>query len=182
MGSEQYMPGIDRTFPPSPPVSLPVVTFNDRLTFHFNGEEIAVYHVERAHTDGDAIVHFRDSNVLHMGDNFFSGMYPLVDRSSGGSVLGMIAAVQFALEFCDGETRVIPGHGEPGNCADLETFGQMLADTTDRVRELMTQGKTLAEAIAARPSAAWDEELGGGFIKPDRFVEFIYKSLLDEEA
>ena len=100
---------------------------------------------------GDSIIHFRANNVIHMGDNFFKGMYPLVDRSSGGSVQGMIDAAQFALGLCDSETKVIPGHGELSHCADLEDFGQMLADATGRMRELAERGMTLEQITEARP-------------------------------
>lgn len=179
MSTEQFMAVIDKTIPALPPGALPVVTFNDRVTFHFNAEAVVAYHVAHAHTDGDIIIHFPGSNVIHMGDIYFNGMYPLVDRGSGGSVQGMIDAVQSALGLCHSDTRVIPGHGPLANCADLESYGQMLADATDSVRELMNQGKSLEEIIAARPNAQLDETHGNGFIKPDQFIQFIYNSLAD---
>ena len=176
MSTDQFMAVLDKSIPASPQGALPVVTFNDRVIFHFNGEAVTVYHVARAHTDGDSIIHFPVSDVIHMGDNFFNGSYPLVDLGSGGSVSGMIDAVQFALGFCGSDTRVIPGHGPLANCADLESFGQMLADSTDRVRELMAAGKSLDEIISLQPNAEQDERLGNGFIKPDLFIQFIYNS------
>jgi cyclase len=177
MSSDQFMAVIDRTIPALPEGALPVVTFNDQVTFHFNGEAVTAYHVANAHTDGDSVIHFPVSNVLHMGDNFFHGSYPLVDLSNGGSVTGMVDAVQFALGLCESGTKVIPGHGPLANCADLESFGQMLADATERVRELMAAGKSLDEIITMRPNAELDERLGTGFIKPDQFTRFIYDSL-----
>lgn len=180
MSTDQFMAAIDRTIPALPPAALPVVTFNDRVTFHFNAEAVVAYHVAHAHTDGDIIIHFPDSNVIHMGDIYFNGMYPLIDRGSGGSVQGMIGAVQSALGLCHSDTRVIPGHGPLANCADLESYGQMLADATDAVRDLMNQGKSLEEIITSRPNAKLDETLGNGFIKPDRFIRFIYNSLAEE--
>jgi len=177
MSSDQFVAAIDRTFPASPEGALPVVTFSDRVTFHFNGEAVTAYHVANAHTDGDSIIHFPASNVIHMGDNFFNGRYPLVDLSNGGSITGMIDAVQFALGLCESGTRVIPGHGPLANCADLETFGQMLADATERVRQLMASGKSRDEIIAMRPNAELDGRLGNGSIKPDQFTRFIYDSL-----
>jgi cyclase len=177
MSADQFMAVIDRTVPALPEGALPVVTFNDQVTFHFNGEDVTAYHVAKAHTDGDSIIHFPASNVIHMGDNFFNGSYPLVDLSNGGSVTGMVGAVQFALGLCESGTRVIPGHGPLANCADLESFGQMLADATERVRELMASGKSLDEIITMHPNAEQDERLGTGFIKPDQFTRFIYDSL-----
>lgn len=179
MSAGQFMAVIDKSVPASPQGALPVVTFNDRVIFHFNGEAVTAYHVPRAHTDGDSIIHFPVSDVIHMGDNFFNGSYPLVDLGSGGSVSGMIDAVQFALGFCGSDTRVIPGHGPLANCADLESFGQMLADSTERVRGLMAAGKGLDEIISLQPNAEQDERLGDGFIKPDLFIQFIYNSLAE---
>lgn len=178
--ANRYVERSGRRVEPSPDGALPVLTFNDRITFHFNGESVTAYHVAAAHTGGDSIVHFPGSNVIHMGDNYYNGTYPLVELSSGGSVSGMIDAVQFALGLCDLETVVIPGHGPLGNCAGLESFGQMLADARERVRDLAGQGMSLEQIIAARPNAADDERLGHGSIKPERFIEFIYNSLADE--
>ena len=173
----QYLSAIDRRVPPSPPAALPVLTFSDRASLHLNGETVTAYHVEHAHTDGDSIIHFPESNVIHMGDIFFFGIYPFIDLDSGGSVQGMIAAVQAALMLCGSDTRVIPGHGPLANCADLESYGQMLADSTDRVRRLMDQGMDREAVIAARPNAAQDERLGHGWITPERFTGFLYDSL-----
>ena len=180
MSTDQFMAVIDRDIPALPPAGLPVVTFSDRVTFHFNGEAVVAYHEADAHTDGDIIIHFPESNVIHMGDIYFNQTYPLIDRDSGGTVQGMIRAVQSALGLCHSGTRVIPGHGPLANCADLESYGQMLADATDRVRELMEQGMTVEQVIAARPNAAQDESLGNGFIKPEQFIRFIYSSLAEE--
>jgi cyclase len=180
MSTDQFMAVIDKEIPALPPVALPVVTFNDRATFHFNGEAVVAYHAAYAHTDGDVIIHFPGSNVIHMGDIFFNGMYPLIDRDSGGSVQGMVIAVQSALGLCHSDTRVIPGHGPLANCADLESYGQMLADAADRIRALMGEGKSLDEIIAARPNAELDERLGSGFIKPEQFIQFIYSSLAED--
>jgi glyoxylase-like metal-dependent hydrolase (beta-lactamase superfamily II) len=177
MTADQFIAGIEYTMEAAAPADLPVVTFSDNLTFHFNGEAVTAYHAEIAHTDGDSIIHFPNSNVIHMGDVFFNGRYPLIDHNNGGTVQGMISAVQFGLGLCRTGTRVIPGHGPLGDCADLETYGQMLADTSDRVRGLIEGGKTLEEIIAARPTADLDEKYGQNFIKPDVFVGFLFVSL-----
>ena len=177
MSTDQFMAAFKREVPASPNAALPLVTFNDRITFHFNGEAIRVYHVAAAHTDGDSIIHFPESNVIHMGDNFFSQTYPFIDRSSGGSVQGMIGAVTLGLGLCDSKTMVIPGHGQLSNCAELEDYGEMLSDVSDAVQALIDQGKSLQEVIDARPTADFDEKRGEGWIKPDKFTEFIYNSL-----
>jgi glyoxylase-like metal-dependent hydrolase (beta-lactamase superfamily II) len=177
MSTDQFMAAFKREVPASPEAALPLVTFNDRITFHFNGEAIRVYHVAAAHTDGDSIIHFPESNVIHMGDNFFSQTYPFIDRSSGGSVQGMIGAVTLGLGLCDSKTMVIPGHGQLSNCAELEDYGEMLSDVSDAVQALIDQGKSLQEVIDARPTADFDEKRGEGWIKPDKFTEFIYNSL-----
>jgi glyoxylase-like metal-dependent hydrolase (beta-lactamase superfamily II) len=175
--ADQFIAGIDYTMKAAPEGDLPVVTFSERLTFHFNGEAVTAHHTAHAHTDGDSIIHFPDSNVVHMGDVFFNGLYPLIDVNAGGSVQGTIDAVQFALGLCRPETQVIPGHGPLGNCADLESYGQMLADTRKAVGDLLDQGKSLEEIIAARPTQRFDERYGQGFIKPDVYVKLLHASL-----
>jgi glyoxylase-like metal-dependent hydrolase (beta-lactamase superfamily II) len=177
MSADQFIAGIEYTVEAAARGDLPVVTFSENLTFHFNGEAVAAYHTAQAHTDGDSIIHFPDSNVIHMGDVFFNGRYPLIDHNAGGTVQGMIAAVQFGLGLCRSGTRVIPGHGPLANCADLESYGQMLADTADRVQRLIDAGNTLEEILEARPTADLDEKYGQDFIKPDVFVEFLHVSL-----
>ena len=167
-----------RTVPASPKAALPVVTFNDRVTFHINGETVTAYHAPRAHTDGDSIIHFPESNVIHMGDVLFTGQYPYIDIESGGSAQGVVAAVQSSLGLCKSGTKVIAGHGPLTNCAGLESYGQMLADVMESIQALVDQGKSLDEIKAQKPTSAMDGELGGGFISPDAFVESIYNSLV----
>lgn len=179
MSRDGHIKALDYHVPASPESALPVITFNDRATIHFNGEAITAYHTPGAHTDGDSIIHFPDSNVIHMGDDYFNGSYPFIDRSSGGSVQGLIDAVQKGLGLCTAGTQVIPGHGPLTNCAGLESYGQMVADAAGKIQNLIDQGMTLEQVIAARPTAATDEELGKGFIKPEQFVMFIHQSLTE---
>ena len=169
-----------RTVPASSRAALPVVTFNDRVTFHINGETVTAYHAPKAHTDGDSIIHFPVSNVIHMGDVLFTGQYPFIDIESGGSAQGVVEAVQTSLGLCRSGTKVIAGHGPLTNCAGLESYGQMLADVMESVQALVDQGKSLDEIKAGKPTSAMDEKLGGGFISPDAFVESIYNSLVQE--
>jgi cyclase len=165
------------TIPASPPGALPIVTFNDSLTFHVNGEEVRVFHVRNAHTDGDAIVQFVNANVVHMGDCFFNGIYPVIDLSTGGSIEGMIAADERALKIMGPDTQVIPGHGPLGDRAALQAFHDMLVQLRDRVRAQVRAHKTLEQTIAAKPTAALDAQWGKGGIKPDRIVEVVYTDL-----
>src|SRR5438128_8071325 len=138
---------------PEPKVALPVVAFTRDLTFHLNGDELVVSHVPRAHTDGDSIVRFRKSNVVHMGDTFFNKLYPFIDTSSGGSVAGVIAAVDRILKVAGDDTKIIPGHGPLGNKADLKAYREMLAAVSGNIRSQIGAGKTLEQVIASKPTA-----------------------------
>ena len=175
--TEQFNNVFNSATPPWPEGALPVVTFNDRITLHLNGEAAEVIHVARGHTDGDSIVHFTGSDVIHMGDIYFHGLYPFIDLDGGGTIDGMIAAVDVALERADGDTRIIPGHGPVTGRAELAAYRDFLAAARERVKALVDQGRTLEETIAAKPTAEWDEAMGGKFISPAQFVTFIYNSL-----
>ena len=126
MSVEQFVEAFNMREPPSPKGALPVVTFTDAVTFHLNGDEIHAFHVPPAHTDGDAIVHFRTANVVHMGDLFFNGMYPFIDVSTGGSIDGMISAAERVLGMIGAETKVIPGHGPVAGRSELTAYRDML--------------------------------------------------------
>jgi cyclase len=165
------------TTPASPHAALPVLTFADAVTFHLNGQEIAVTHHPTAHTDGDAVIRFRAANVVHMGDLYFNGMYPFIDLESGGSAKGVLRAVESILAGVDDATRIIPGHGPLATRADLATYRDMLAGTIAAVASLVAEGKSREEALAAKPTAAWDAAWGGGFMKPDAYAGSLYDSL-----
>ncbi|MDY7095022.1 MAG: MBL fold metallo-hydrolase [Acidobacteriota bacterium] len=177
MAAGQIIEAFNMEVPPAPEVALPVITFTDAVTFHLNGQEIHAFHVPPAHTDGDAVVHFRGANVIHTGDLFFNGLYPFIDVSSGGSVDGMIAAAGQILEIADEDTKIIPGHGPLGTRADLESFRSMLEGIRAKVAPLVAEGKSLEEVQAAKPTADFDEQWGGGFLNPDNFTAIVYSSL-----
>lgn len=178
MSTEQVSEFLGRTTPPSPEVALPIITFSDTTTLHLNGEAIAAYHSPHGHTDGDAIIHFRDSNVIHMGDTYFNGMFPFIDLDSGGNANGVIAAVDLALGMADANTRIIPGHGPLASRDDLQAYRDFLARIRDEVRRRMDDGQSLEAIIEADLVAAETEQWGAdGFIKPDQFVTFVYRSL-----
>jgi glyoxylase-like metal-dependent hydrolase (beta-lactamase superfamily II) len=177
MSVEQFNQMFNRTTPPSPKDALPIVTFTSDVTFHLNGDDIHVFHVEPAHTDGDAVVHFTKANVIHTGDLFFTGRYPFIDLSSGGSVDGVIAASEKILSLCNAETKIIPGHGSLSDLKGLNDYHTMLKTVRDRIRELVDAGKSLDEVKTARPTVEFDDSWGKGFMNPDTFVEIVYKSL-----
>ena len=130
--------------------------------------------MDPAHTDGDALVFWREADVLHMGDTFFHGMYPFIDAGSGGHLAGMLAAADRALALCGEKTLIIPGHGEVATPADLKAYRDMLATLGGRIAKLMAEGKSRDEVIAAKPTADHDGEWGGGFMQPDVWVGIVF--------
>jgi cyclase len=177
MSVEQFIKAFDMKVPASPKAALPIITFSETTTFHLNGEEIQAVHVPPAHTDGDSLVQYRKANVIHMGDTFFNGGYPFIDLSSGGSVEGMIGAAEKALSLCNASTKIIPGHGPLADRKALETYLSMLKTSRDRIKSLVSAGKTLDEIIAAKPLAEFDGTWGTGFIQPDQFLRLLHGSL-----
>lgn len=177
MSTGLEMSSLGRKVEPSPEGALPVITFDSELSLHLNGDEMRVYHVANAHTDGDAIIYFANDNVLHMGDTYFNIGYPFIDVSSGGTVDGYIAAVEKGLSLADDDTQIIPGHGPMSNKKEMSEFVAMLKDLRNAVAELKNKGMSLEDVLAAKPSAKYDEENGKNFIKPDQIVTFIYQTL-----
>ncbi len=158
----------------APPDALPVVTFTDAVNFYWNGENIRVFHVEHAHTDGDAIVHFTNANVFHMGDTFFKGRYPFIDVDSGGGIDGMIAAADRVLSMVDSDTKIVPGHGTLGTPDDLRDYRNMLTTVRDRVRTMLNDGMSVEDVVAAKPTSDLDATWG---TDPTRFVTLAARSL-----
>jgi glyoxylase-like metal-dependent hydrolase (beta-lactamase superfamily II) len=180
MSTEQVLERIGRpvsTTPASPDGALPVVTFTQDVSFHINGDELHAFHVSNAHTDGDAIVHFVDANVVHMGDTFFRDRFPFIDTASGGSIDGLIAAVGDALAVMDAETQIIPGHGTLSTREDLRGYRDALKTMRHAVAPLMAQGMSLTQIQDARPvqaqAAAWGQDRAA----EDSFVATIHYGL-----
>ncbi|MBL1210936.1 MBL fold metallo-hydrolase [Geminocystis sp. GBBB08] len=163
--------------PASPSNALPKITFSDTTHFSFNDNQIKAFHVAPAHTDGDIVIHFADQNVIHTGDLFFNGIYPFIDTSVGGSVEGMIAAIDKILPLCNQETIIIPGHGKLSNRQELITFQEMLKTVSQRVKEGIAKNKTLEDLIKEKILADLDEKWGKGFLTSDQFLTIAYESL-----
>ncbi|MFP4844173.1 MBL fold metallo-hydrolase [Winogradskyella sp. PE311] len=162
-----------------PKEALPVITFNDKLNITTNGESIAVFHVANAHTDGDVLLYFTESNVLHTGDTYFNGRYPYIDLNSGGSVNGYIKAVKRGLMVIDEDTKIIPGHGKVSNLEEYKGFLNMLETLRDKTQKAIDNGKTEEEVkVDSSITKTYDElDYGTGFINSERIRVTFYKSL-----
>jgi len=165
------------TTPPSPDAALPIVTYEEGVTFHLNGHTIRAYHAPKAHTDGDSILFFEEANVLHMGDTYFAGMYPYIDVDGGGSIQGMITAVERGVSLANHDTRVIPGHGSLSNRSELVAYRDMLIAVRLAVQTQIDAGHTIDQAVAARPTRDLDLRWATGFMKPEHIVRIAYRSL-----
>jgi len=157
--------------------ALPELTFTDAVTFHLNGHTANVFHVANAHTDGDAVIHFPEVNIIHTGDAMFNKLFPFIDLDSGGSVSGFIAAQKKIIAIADDETKIIPGHGVLANKADLQAAVDMLEDAQARVKALVDAGKSQEEVIAENPLADYEDAWTWAFITAERMTATIYRSL-----
>ena len=162
-----------------PKDALPVITFNDELSLHINGEKISVFHVEHAHTDGDALLYFTKSNVLHTGDVYFNKRYPYIDLNSGGSVNGYIEAVKKGLSAINDDTKIIPGHGELSTKAEYQFFLEMLQTLKDNVLSEIKKDKTEDEVAANSEITKVYDDLGysWNFISSEKIRRTFYLSL-----
>lgn len=177
MSSEQVLVGLGRRVPPSPAAALPKLTYTDAMTLHWNGDEVRIVHFPPAHTDGDTLVQFVQANVLHVGDVFFNGTYPFIDVNAGGSVDGMIAAVDRVLALASADTKIIPGHGPLSTPDELRAYRQMLITVRDRVQALVKAGKSRDEVVGAKPTQDLDEKWGHGGMEPDVFTGVVYDGM-----
>ena len=159
--------------PASPKVALPLITFNDRVSYHINGDTMTAYKVPNSHTDSDAFIRFKNANVVHTGDVFAAYRYPYVDTINGGSMAGIVKAMDELIPTLDDNTKVIPGHGGLSGKKDVIAYRDMIATVSARVEALVKQGKTLEQIKEARPTADFDERWGK-LRRGDLFVEFVY--------
>ncbi len=159
-----------------PKQALPVLTFDRSMTVHFNGETIRLVHFAGGHTDGDSVIFFETSNVVHMGDHFFNGRFPFIDLNSGGSVVGYEKNVRAIVDMVKPDTKIIPGHGDLGTLEDLRTFHGMLTETMAHVRKQIAAGKTLLDIKKQGLPAKWDS-WGKAHISTDRWLTILYEGL-----
>lgn len=163
---------------PAPPEALPVITFDQSMSFYWNGRTIRVRHPDQAHTDGDSIVFFVDANVLHTGDLFFNGSYPYIDLESGGDLDGYIAAQEEMLSTIDADTKIIPGHGPLASKQDLQNSLNVLKEVRSRVQTAIDDGLSADEAVAGDLLNDLNEDWGQGFINGERMVRIAHAALL----
>jgi glyoxylase-like metal-dependent hydrolase (beta-lactamase superfamily II) len=176
MSVESFVAVFGVTAPPSPPKALPIVTFTRDITLHLGGEEITVTHIAPAHTDGDSFVRFGRANVLHLGDCYLNGSFPVIDSSSGGSYRGTIAAIDTALGMIDARTRIIPGHGAVAGEKELREWRDMLQVMYEHVKRSVAQGKSLDQIKAERPAKQWEDRFTKSFVTSDHPIEMAYEA------
>jgi cyclase len=167
---------IKMDIPPAPKAALPVITFEHDVTVHLNGEDIRALHFPAGHTDGDAVIFFPKNNVVHMGDDFVRYGFPFIDVASGGSVQGMIDAMEKASAMLPADVKVIPGHGALSNLDDVREFVKMLKETSAAVQKALDEHKTLEQMKQEKILEPW-KKWSGGFMNADQFIETLYNSL-----
>jgi cyclase len=162
--------------PPAPAVALPVITFEHKLTVHLNGEDVRAIHFPNGHTDTDLVIFFTKSNVVHLGDDFFNGIYPFIDTDGGGSVKGLIANLEKLLTEIPADAKLIPGHGKVATIKELREFMTMLKETSGIVEAGIKANKT-ADQLKKEKALARYERWAKGFFKADQFIDLLYKDL-----
>ena len=178
MSAPQTNTFFNSTRPPSPEVARPVVTFDNTTTIRLNGDTIMVTHVPNAHTDGDVHVFFKESNVYHLGDTYFTATYPFFDLDSGGSMDGMIASAERVLAFADADAKIVPGHGPISGVEKLREYRDMLVTVRARVAKLIAEGATFEQVLAADPTREYEAAWGGSeFMPAERWLMIVYRDL-----
>lgn len=161
---------------PSPAIALPLITFENDVSVHLNGEDIRALHYPSGHTDGDSIIFFEKSNVVHMGDDFVTYGFPFIDIDSGGSIKGLISAVEQSISKLPADVKVIPGHGDLSNLDDVRKYLKMLKETSAVVQKAISEKKTCDQMKEAKLLEPW-KEFSGDFINSDAFLETLCNSL-----
>ena len=162
---------------PAPKSALPSLTYGDDIHFYLNDDDLHLIHVANAHTDNDSIVHFAKANIIHTGDTFFNGFFPFIDTGAGGSLSGVIKALNLVAELADDETRIIPGHGPLATKDDVLSTVTMLGMARERLTQLQSEGASLEAAIAARPLTDIEEKWGGVMFTADQWIGVVWEGL-----
>lgn len=166
------------TFPANPAQALPTENFASNYTLNHGGHELLLQHpAQPAHTDGDSFVYIKDANIIHMGDLGFNGLYPFIDYSVGGSIGGMVKAVDEVLKLADDNTKIIPGHGPVASKKDIVEYRYMLATVNWRISKMIKAGKTEDQVVAAKPTAEFDEKWSKGMFSGEQFTRIAYRSI-----
>jgi cyclase len=177
LSTPQVVKAMGYQFPPVSTSALPQVTFSDREKVYFNNDQLDLIHAPNAHTDSDIFIHLQNANVIHTGDLWSNGMYPLIDDGTGGTINGMMQGVDQCIELADEKTKIVPGHGALGDKDALQKYREMLSTVANRVERLKIAGQTLNQVVAAKPTADLDSIWAKGNIKPDLFVTLVYNTL-----
>lgn len=180
MSTDQVIEAFNNTVKASPDAALPTITFNSRMTFHFNNDEIRIMHFPHSHTDGDSVLYFVNDNVVHAGDLFFNGSYPFIDTSSGGSFSGLIRSIEKLVTLVNDDTRIIPGHGPLATKQDLLVYLDMLKDVEGRLTGFLNEKKTLSAVELADPLKDYNDKWGQGFMKPEVWLRIIYTNMSEQ--
>jgi glyoxylase-like metal-dependent hydrolase (beta-lactamase superfamily II) len=178
LGTDQVNPANNQSIPARAREALPVITFADTATLHFNDDDLEFTHLPNAHTATDIVVRFRKANVLHMGD-CFTGGFPFIDGNTGGTFDGLILAQEKVLATVDDNTRIIRGHGPLGNKAELQAYHDMLVAVRDRIARLVKAGKTQDQVVEARPTKEFEDKYGGGSFNA---AQWIGRAYVDQKA
>lgn len=177
LSSEQKVEYFNKVVPALPETARPRITFSEMLTIQMGEEQVNVIHLPNAHTDGDAIIHLPKSNVIHMGDTYFSGMYPFIDISTGGNIKGIIKACELVLSLSDEHAKIICGHGPLSDHKDLQAYTAMLKDITEKVETAKNKGLDLKAIVEMNITAPYDQTYNVGFVQPKDLIAFVYYSL-----
>ena len=162
---------------PAPKDALPVITFDSQINFHLNNEKARIIHMAKAHTNGDAMIHYPDANIIHTGDLMFNGLFPYIDINSGGSVMGYLDAQKQMLAMSDENTQIIPGHGPMAKAADLQAAIDMLEDSIAIIKKHIADGLSENEVVEANPLQKYHDTWNWGFITTERMTRQLYKGL-----
>tara|TARA_R110002072_G_scaffold64203_1_gene159090 strand:+ start:67451 stop:68299 length:849 start_codon:yes stop_codon:yes gene_type:complete len=175
LSEDQFIKVFKKEVKAQPKEGLPVITFNSKINFHLNGDHLEIFHVENAHTNGDSIIHFRKANVFHMGDTLFNSFYPFVDVQHGGSLKGIIKAIDLVLKKSNESTKYIPGHGEIASNADLKNYVGELKNIEKKLLSLKKKGYSLKKVLGMKPLKSYDDKgWGSFFINSQKFIEINY--------